>query len=317
MKKSEIYQRIAPLNDLVIASPEFMNAFHGIQQCIHRSKSFGEPVGSILTSQGGLGKTTLCRTILSQMPKSQKSMDGYEKTIIPAFYTECPSPVTVKSLASTMLQRLGDPTYLNGTTNQLTDRLIHLLEQCETQLVLLDEFHHLFDRKTTSTKLNIIVGNWLKNLVNKTGISFCLIGLPEFVKYLDVDSQIARRFQYRFQLSPLSINALDHSGTMYHFLQQIALNTQEKIGITFQPLLDSHLLGVQIFAATNGFHAYVIALIRESIAFALSDEREVVTLNDFSQVWQMGICSFISPIKKDPFHMSISQLSAALRGNQK
>lgn len=317
MKKYEIYERIAPLNNIVIASSEFMSALQGIINCMERSQAYGEPVGSILTSLGGLGKTTLCRTILSQMPKNTRKMEGYDKTIIPAFYTEVPAPVTVKSLASTMLQKLGDPTHLHGTTDQLTNRLIYLLDQCETKLVLLDEFHHLFDRKSAATKLNINVGNWLKNLVNKTGISFCLIGLPEFVDLLEVDSQIARRFQHRFKLSPLSIGTIKNPDGLYHFLNQLALQAQERTHITFNSDLDSHLLGMQIFLATSGFHAYVMALVRESIAIALSDGRTVVTVNDFSCAWHMGITSFISLAKTDPFQMSLAQLATVLRSDKK
>lgn len=309
----DVYERVAKLNDIVIVSPEFKNAFIGIQECASRSQSYKEPIGTILKSAGGLGKTTLCRSIIHQMPKSIKQMDGYEKTVIPAFYVEVPSPTTVKSLASTMLNRLGDPTPMKGTTAQLTVRLIYLLRQCETILVFLDEFHHLFDRKSASTQLNVTVGNWLKTLVNETGISFCLVGLPEFVDFLEVDSQIARRFQYRYELNSLSLGDTACPGTIYPFLRQIAIKTEERVKVTFDLPLDSPLSALQIYASTKGYHSYVMLLITESIAIALIDSRDVVNTQDFSQAWQLGITSFIRPVKQNPFQMSMSQIAAALR----
>ena len=56
-----------------------------------------------------------------------------------------PSPATVKSVAGMMLKALNDPAPLSGTTAQMTERLCYLLKLCETELILMDEFHHLFD----------------------------------------------------------------------------------------------------------------------------------------------------------------------------
>ncbi|WP_081408425.1 TniB family NTP-binding protein [Acinetobacter sp. SFB] len=223
-------------------------------------------------------------------------------------------PGTVKSLAITMLRELGDPTYENGygTTEYLTSRLIYLLAQCETKLIFLDEFHHLFERKPTSTRMNRTTGNWLKTLVNRTGISFCLVGLPEFVPLLQVDSQIARRFPFIYQLNPLTVDPSNNSRSIFLFLSEVAriLNKQN---ITFLPALDSQLIGMQIQLATKGFHSYVMSLIRESIAHALNDNRQIINPNDFSYAWKLGITSYISKQNKNPFEMNYSQIISLMK----
>ena len=309
---NNVYEKIGLMSDIVITSDEFMTAFNGIRNCVKRSIAYKEPIGSMLLAKGGLGKTTLCNTIVSQMPRSIKVEEDCQKTIIPAFYVEVPSPATVKSLAITMLQELGDPTYSSGTTEQLTARLRYLLAECETELVFLDEFHHLFDRKTSSTRMNVTVGNWLKTLVNKTGISFCLVGLPEFAELLQVDTQIARRFQFIYTLNPLSIETLQGEGTIYSFLSAISNKLSEQ-GISFSPELDSPLLGMQIIIGTNGYHSYIMSLIRESVINALINGRHHVTLEDFSEAWHLGITLYISKQNKNPFDMSVSQISSILK----
>lgn len=307
-----IYERVGRLNNIVITSNEFMQAFVGIQQCAEKSQAYKEPIGSMLLANGGLGKTTLCNTLVKHMPRSFKIEADLKKTIIPAFYVEVPSPATVKSLAITMLEKLGDPTHLTGTTTYLTSRLVYLLLQCETKLVFLDEFHHLFDRKLTSTRLNVTIGNWIKTLVNETGISFCLVGLPEFAELIEVDSQIARRFPYHYKLNPLTLGTKESPGTIYSFLNEIAHRASE-IQISFSPRLDSISLGMQIFLATKGYHSYVMSLIRESIVIALNNDRDIVTVNDFSLAWQLGITFFISKQKNNPFDMSSTQLLSTLK----
>jgi hypothetical protein len=107
ISNQSIYEHVSQLNEIVITSNEFMQAFNGIQQCAERSIAYKEPIGSMLLAKGGLGKTTLCNTIVSQMPRSIKIEKDRKKTIIPAFYVEVPSPATVKSLAITMLHKLG------------------------------------------------------------------------------------------------------------------------------------------------------------------------------------------------------------------
>ena len=57
------FERIRFINNIVITSNEFMTAFTGIQDCVTRSISYSEPVGSMLLAEGGLGKTTLCKAI--------------------------------------------------------------------------------------------------------------------------------------------------------------------------------------------------------------------------------------------------------------
>lgn len=312
-KFDNYFEQISSINNIVVTLDEFMNAFKGIQDCVKRSIAYKEPIGSMLLAKGGLGKTTLCKALVSQMPKSTKIEEDHKKTIIPAFYVEVPSPATIKSLAITMLHELGDPTYNNGTTSYLTDRLSYLLRMCETKLVFLDEFHHLFERKQSYTRMNATIGNWLKTLVNQTGISFCLVGLPEFAELLQVDNQIARRFPFIYTLNPLYIESPQGHGTIYAFLSEIARKMAQQ-NITFSPPLDNPLMGMQIYTATLGYHSYTISLIRESIVNALNEGRLIINKSDFSTAWQLGITDYISKLNSDPFKMSLSQLAVKVRG---
>jgi hypothetical protein len=92
---------------------------------------------------------------------------------------------------------------------------------------------------------------------------------------------------------------------MFAFLAEVA-RTLNKQNITFSPPLNSQLVGMQIQLATKGYHSYVMSLIRESIAHALHDNRQVITL-DFSYSWKL-ITLYISKQNKNPFEMNISQI---------
>lgn len=313
MTNLSIYERIAPINRFIVQHPDFNHAFYGIKECMHKSIIYQEPIGSILNANGGHGKTLLCKALISQMPSFKKINDGYEKTIIPAFYAQIPSPASVKSVASMLLKELGDPNPAFGNTTQMTLRLCHLLKQCETKLVFLDEFHHLFRFQKTTTKLNITVCDWIKSLVNETKISFCLVGLPQFIPLLEMDSQLARRFQYQYQLNSLSYGSYNSEGVLFKFMKEVEKQVTHRCQISFETRLDSSLFILQMYAATTGNPAFIMSLVKDSILFALKDSREIITSHDFSQAWQQGTSAQVSLTKSNPFQMSRSTLASQIR----
>lgn len=313
MNDQAIYERVAKINRFIVRHPEFDHAFHGITQCMLKSQTYGEPIGSILHADGGHGKTLLCKAIIKQMPPSKRIVDGYEKSIIPAFYAQIPSPATVKSVGSMLLKELGDPNPLSGDTTQITLRLCHLLRQCETKLVFLDEFHHLFRFQKTVTKLNIVVCDWIKSIVNETKISFCLAGLSQFVPLLEMDSQLSRRFQYHYPLHALSLGSPKSLGSIFPFLAEAENQIKTRCEISFDQSLDSPLIATQIYAATAGNPAFIMSLLKDSILFALQDNREIITTGDFSFAWRQGTTAKVSLTKSDPFNMSYSTLVSRMR----
>lgn len=309
-----IYQRAAKINSFLIRHTDFDKAMSGILECMHKSVVYKKAQGCLLTADGGHGKTLLCKAIVRQLPTYCRIENRYEKTIIPAFYAQIPSPASVKSVAGILLKQLGDPNPLAGNTTQMTLRLCHLLKQCETQLVFLDEFHHLFRFQKTATKLNTTVCDWIKSLVNETQICFCLVGLPAFASLLKVDEQLARRFQYHYSIKALSLGSADFRGSIFPFLVEVEKQAHHRCEIVCNPKLDSTLLATQIYVATAGNPAFIMSLIQDSMIFALKDDRKIITPDDFSQAWQQGTTAQVSLTKNDPFKMSRSILASQLRG---
>jgi hypothetical protein len=306
-------QRVALLDKVVIPHPAWAQAMQGIQDCVAKSEVYREPVGSLLLADGGMGKTTVCRAILAQMPHAIKVEERLEKTLIPAFYAEVPSPATVKSVAASLLAKLNDPSPLAGNTGQMTDRLCKLLAACETKLVLLDEFHHLFDIRKTSTRVNSNVCNWIKSLVNQTRVTFCLVGLPQFAPILAIDSQLARRFPLEFVLLPLRVGTTAEPGALLLFLAQIKQTLLHKLQFHAVPPLDRHDIALQIYAATGGSPAFVMALVKEAARFALNARSSQLTLDDFALAWDAGITMKASLSRNNPFKSSPAALAAILR----
>ena len=313
MNAENAISRVAQLDRAIIQHPAWIHAKVGIENCVAKSRAYREPLGCLLLADGGMGKTTICRAILSQMPLSTKIEERFEKTIIPAFYAEIPSPATVKTVAASLLAKLHDPNPLAGTTAQMTKRLIRLLAECETQLVFLDEFHQLFDIQKSTTRVNTLVCDWIKSLVNNTKVSFCLVGLAKFAPILSADSQLARRFPLQFELGALNCGSVEQPGTLISFLGQLKLQVLRRLQLKDIPHLDRRDIALRILAATAGNPAFIMSLVKESGLLALRKEANGLTLGDFADAWDTGITAKSSLTRENPFRMSDGQLAAAIR----
>lgn len=63
-----ILDKINKIMQLVIVSSEFNTAYKGILLCAEKNKTYAQPFGCLLLAKGGLGKTTLCQTIVKSIP---------------------------------------------------------------------------------------------------------------------------------------------------------------------------------------------------------------------------------------------------------
>lgn len=314
MNNTESLNVIEKLKNLIVLPPDIKKILNEVDINVQKTQAFGTPLGCFILAEGGMGKTTICRAIMSRYKSSSKQIEGAEQQIIPAFYIEVPASVTIKSLAAHMLAQFNDPTPTIGDTLQLTNRLCQCIEGCQTKLVILDEFHNLVDSTKQSKKLNQNVAAWIKSLVNRTGITFCLVGLPDFESIIKHDTQLARRFPLTFRFNNLQYSP-NQNGTVQKFLAQYQKNISEHTSITFKNSLDDKLLSLQIFVATNGNIAFISLLIKQAIFNALINDRCIVTTDDFAQIWDTGLTNYVSLTKQNPFKMHINSLSIQL-GNK-
>ena len=314
MDRENFIHRVAQLDKIIIAHDAFSAALHGIEDCMAKSQFYREPIGSLLLAEGGMGKTTVYRTILSRLPKAVERDENCDRTIVPAFYFEIPSPATVKSVAASMLEALGADRHLSGASAAfMTDRLCKLLGKSKTMIVFADEFHNLFNFGPRSTKVNTAVCNWIKWMVNNTKISFCLVGLPAIASFLLADSQLARRFPMHYHLRPLSPGDQERPGALVPFVIEAMQQSKQRLQFESVPKMESLYSANQIYAATGGNPSFVIALIKEAALNALGSGATHMTMENFATAWDSGTSNSASLVRENPFRLSHGALATALR----
>ena len=227
-----------------------------IQECLEESEEGDEPVCMCLEGQTGIGKSTLVKYYASQFPPELTA----ESTRIPVFYMQTPSPVSVKGMASAMLDCLGDPGAHKGTLYEMNPRLVNYLNDCEVRLVILDDFHHLVDAKTNRVLRE--VADWLKVLIKKTNIPFLITGIDgEVQRVLQVNSQLSR-LCVREEIKPFVWKAID-ARTIRDFAAFISF-VESTYNLKLTDEIDRLELLYRIHYATNGVMGYLMYLFRKA-----------------------------------------------------
>lgn len=306
-----IYERINRLDNVIVTYPTMAAAYKGLLECVTMSDTSKEPVGAVLVGVGGMGKTSICNMIMNHFPAFTVHNELSTVNARPAFYSSVPSPSTIKSLAANLLESLGDPFPKKGSAHVLTDRLYKLLEQCQTKIILLDEFHHLLLEGSANEKRIHKICNWLKSLINNTGVMVCLIGTPSCEALVKFDSQMSRRFMHRYQLSLLDEGTSIAPGPLGGFLRALSQKYVKELQLDGMLDFQSQFHIQQMRAATSGNPAFISALLKNAIAIALIAQRNKVDQEDFAVAFDSGITTSIAEIPKNPFRMSQQQLAIA------
>lgn len=284
-------------NAALVRYPRFNELHEDIRLCQEMSQLAGEPQCMVLEGVAGAGKSTLVRNYVAMFSRYETGSG----TKVPVFYMETPSPVTVKGMASRMLETLGDPAAHKGALWSMNSRLIHYVRACQVQLVILDDFHHLIDQETN--RILETVSDWLKVLIKETGIPFLVVGIEGKVELiLQSNAQLSRLFAVRETLEPFRWDPRDEM-TVKEFASFIKY-IEQGIGVSLSGELPRAEFLHRLHYATNGVVGNVMNLLR--FATLLSQQPDgvqndgILTLAVLSRAFAKRLQKHL-PRKVDPF----------------
>jgi hypothetical protein len=306
---------VSKLEDVIINHTKFSTALNGILECLEKSKYYKNPVGCILTAEGGFGKSTIGEILHMKFPRQVTMENNHHMQIVPFLTSSIPSSTTIKGLASELLESLGDPNPGAGTCYEITNRLCNLLIICKTQLIYLDEFNHLFKVSRNSAAINREVADWIKTLINKTGVCICLVGVPGFSQYFLKDTQYAGRFCYHFEITKLKTVNKNNGGELEGFFKEMQSNIERYMGIEFIPGFDTYPFYDQLYLASAGIPKFIKLLTKDALLNYLDGDHDgKLASYHFSRAWQKGSTKGVCLTNKDPFTINSNEITEYLTG---
>lgn len=318
--KDKIYSILGKLDDCVVTHKEYTQAINGILNCWQETLySPNKSVNCMLIAEGGLGKTTICKKVLEKFSSKTIIHDGYSTIIKPAFYIQIPAKTNIDNLTKLMLHRLGDINPSTGTAFDRYTRLAQKLKISETKLIILDEFHHVYSTESSlkkGSKNNENIANWIKTLGDANQICICLVSLPEYVDLFLRDSQQSRRYKDQFYLNPLTITNTPEKTHIKPFVVQVQEYIRNEMNIQTKDLSKDEFV-LMLYIATNGYHDFLMSLIKRALIFQLKNDHSILDINHFEMAWDTHITRTVRLSSTNPFRMPKKELFKYYVSSQK
>ncbi len=295
---------LAPAHSALIRYPRFKELHEEIERCQQLSRLAGEPHCIALEGVTGAGKSTLVKSYAQSFQRSETA-DGAR---LPVLYLEVPSPATVKGVAAAMLMQLGDPGATKGTLWSMNERVILFIKACGVQLVIWDDFHHLFDSETERVLAR--VSDWLKVLIKETGIPFLVVGIEGKVDLiLEANSQLSRLFAARETLEPFAWNAAVRD--TIRELSRFVHYAEQAIGVPLAPAPPRVEWLYRLHYATGGVIGNVMNLLRYAALLAQQRARTELDLALLSRAFQQRLQKHMR-LRANPFDAAADESFGAL-----
>ena len=270
-----VIERVVFANRLLVLHPRFREAVNLLERCHLRSRQGGEPVCGALLGASGVGKTS----VIDHYQRLHPPEETDAATRRPVLKVTLQPDARPKGIAADILLALGDPAWSSGTVQTLTNRAVRLLGRCGVELIVLDEFHHLFDfdKARVMTK----AAQWLKVLIVNTGIPVVVAGMPEAAYVLSAE-HTERRFKDRLVLACFSWRTPEGRREFCGMLKKL----DDTLPLAEASNLASTELAGRFYLACRGVPDYLMTLVRGAAFEALQRGAERIDQDDLARVYE-------------------------------
>jgi hypothetical protein len=233
--------------------------------------------GIAILGESGTGKTTLLKQFIADH-KLKRGDDGVEGHVL---YASVPSTPTVGGLAGVMLQALGTEDWDRGTEIQKTQRLTKLIDEVGILVIVIDEFNHFIERRSGKV-LMYQTADWLKKLIDDTGRTLVVSGLPSCRAVIDQNEQLTRRFLAPIQLPRFSWNDKEQRKQFQIILKAFYKEVAKEYST---PEYFSNGMAFRFYCATGGLIGYVSKLLKQALRNAIMAGSQSIELDGLHEAF--------------------------------
>lgn len=259
---------------------------------IHRVKQiYSRGEGALIIAPPGMGKSTIAEAYLNAFGDRRQEA---ERTVIPVVVVSIPEAPTTERVAEAILRALGDPAAHRGDAFAKTERIHKLLVRCGVELILIDEFHHLFYCQKLPDFRRMI--DWLKIFVDQAKVGIVGLGLAEGEHVADAGPQLRRRFLPRYRITPFSLtdeaDFNEFRGLLKSFQQQLPIPPDI-------PLYEANMAR-RFHVGSFGVLDYVVHILEGAVSVAVGACLDKIDMPSFAAGFRNKVWDSV-PERLNPF----------------
>lgn len=270
------------IDRILVPHAAFQGALRRIGQCYRNAEARGNPACLAIVGPSRTGKTSVMEQFASGHPVVRTD-EGLE---VPILRVKTPSKPTVKSMTEIMLREMGDPRFDKGTENARTGRLMTLMRNCGTRMAMIDEFQHFYDKGQNRVMHH--AADWLKVLVDDTGIGLVVAGIPGCLATVEQNEQLRGRFRTPVTLERFDWRSPEDREEFAAILSAFYDALAKHVDL---PDFTSADMAFRLYCATGGLIGYLAMLLSQVVWDAIDDKRKVITLKHLREAFAHSVRS--------------------------
>ena len=272
----------------------FKDARSRIEEAIEAAEGGPRGAGITLDGPSGVGKTILLKHLEKTEPRRREESGAK----IPRARLKMPASPTPKAMYAAILGTVGDMVPGRGRESELAERTIRQLKNVENKVLMIDDTQHVWDHCAAQDRIRLT--DCLKNIIDETGTTLVLAGLPRIHDLISLNEQLFIRLSAPVSLRRFSWQDADDRG---HFLDIVA-TAMNRSGELKWPRLDSEELGFRMYVATGGLIGYVVKVFEQAVRIARRRGSSTVTLEMLAEAYAMAVYRKAQGFS-EPFDMNI------------
>lgn len=235
-------------------------------------------------------------------------MEAVDGSIIPILFTSLPANASPVTASEKLLSAMGDPLAFSHGKDpaELMKIVKDLLRQCRVELIIIDEFQHMIDRK--SKDVLHITADWLKMIIIESKIPVVLFGMPYSTEILRANNQLHGRFESQHHLKPFKVKKKSELIRYKTFLTML----DESLPFSTKSGLASEDLMKRVYVFSMGNMRLIRRLINKAAKFALLENAPCISLTHFALAApkvSRDACELFNPFEVDIKQLKIIEPS--------
>lgn len=308
MKLSSTLRR--NIDTLVIEHPAFLAVRVALLTLVTDAIDGLPAAIALLLGPTQAGKSRLLRTIAELFPPTR--LEG--RLVVPVLYVALPSGIAPKDLPLCIIQALGHRLdRKRRSVAELFNLMCELLAKASVKAILIDEASHLVDKGHRMPRRQ--VGDWFKDLNERTNITTVLVGIPLLRVLLRGNEQLRARALRAVELMPYRWDKRDERMNFAGCVRAF-LDVFEEAGCPIQITMDAFVRNAYLVSAG---HVGLLARFFTELAKQLSEPSTIelpalqAAASKLNPPGGVTIAAFSGPPPSDDLLMRV--LSEALAEN--